>query len=490
MKAAVVAAVDLGATSGRVILGRMDDAGLHTRHISRFGNGPVRLPDGLHWNILELYRQVLAGLAAAERTAPGEIASVAIDTWGVDYGLVHDGSLLGPPFHYRDARGDSGVAAVHARIDASALFARNGLQHLPMNTLFQLATDGQRLTVADHMLLTPDLLAFWLTGTQHAERTIASTTGLLDARTRQWDVDLADTLGVPRSILPPLVDPGTVTGELTPHVVDSVGATLKVVAVGSHDTASAVVAIPSVHRDFAYVSCGTWGLVGLEVDAPVLTEDARTAGFTNECGVDGRTRFQSNVMGLWLLSESMRQWAPAATDAQRSSHLQQLLADAARVESPMPTINVNDPRFLPPGDIPGRIASWCREHSENPPGTPAEFVRCIVESLAVAFAACVDEAERIAGRDVSTIHIVGGGSQNALLCQAVADRSDRRVVAGPVEATAIGNILIQARTNGFVDGGLTELRSIVRRSFTPTTYVPRHSRSRHGRRSTPVAPAQ
>ncbi|MGW8567408.1 rhamnulokinase [Isoptericola sp. NPDC055881] len=468
-----LAAVDLGATSGRVILGRFGAGGLRLQHVARFPNEPVRTPDGLHWNLLELYRQVLEGLAAAEREAPGEILGVGIDSWAVDYGLLRDGRLLGVPYHYRDARTAAGVERVHAQVDAAALYARNGLQHLPFNTVFQLATEGPLLDLADRALLVPDLLAHWLTGAEVAERTNASTTGLLDARTGEWDTALADLLGIPARVLPPVVDPGTSLGVLAPDVAQVVGRALEVTAVGSHDTASAVVAVPATDRDVAYVSCGTWGLVGLELDAPVLTEDARLAGFTNEGGVDGRTRFLHNVMGLWLLSESIRTWERESTAAQRSSTLQELLAEAARVTGPVAVFDVDDPRFLPPGDVPGRIADWCREHGQRVPGTRGEYVRSIVESLAQAFADAVATAARLAGRTVSAIHVVGGGAQNTLLCQATADRSGLPVVAGPVEATAVGNLLVQARARGLVEGDLEDLRAIVLAAFPPERYTPR-----------------
>ncbi|NYE17988.1 rhamnulokinase [Microbacterium immunditiarum] len=466
------AAVDLGATSGRVIVGRVADGLLRTTHLARFGNDPVRTRDGLHWNVLELYRQLLLGLAAAERDAPGEIASVGIDSWAVDYGLMRGGRLLGMPFHYRDARNEAGVAAVHDIVGPADLYQRNGLQHLPFNTLFQLAAEGDLLGMADRMLLIPDLLTYWLTGAEVAERTNASTTGLLDPGTREWDVRLAEELGIPSRILPPLVDPGTTLGALDPAAALSVGRALEVVAVGSHDTASAVVAIPNPGGQFAYISCGTWGLVGLELDRPVLTEDARLANFTNEGGVDGRTRFLHNVMGLWLLSESLRHWEPGATDAQRSSLLSELLEQAGRVRGPVPVFDADDSVFLPPGDIPGRIRAWCRQHEQPVPQGRDEIVRSIVESLAAAFATTVEQAAVLADVEIHVIHIVGGGAQNTLLCQATANRTGLPVVAGPVEATAMGNLLVQARAAGEVAPDLGELRAVVARSAPVARYAP------------------
>ncbi|WP_371030948.1 rhamnulokinase family protein [Pseudoclavibacter sp. JSM 162008] len=471
-----VAAVDLGATSGRVITGTITDGVLTMRHEARFPNNPVRTRDGLHWNLLGLYQHVLDGLAAAERDAPGQIASIGIDSWAVDYALLRDGRVLGVPYAYRDERTARGVEAVHAIVSPEELYRRNGLQHLPFNTVFQLATDGELLELAEQMLLLPDLLAYWLTGAQVAERTNASTTGLLRADTREWDAEIAEQVGVPARILPHLVDPGAVLGSLEGEAARVVGRDIDVVAVGSHDTASAIVAIPNTGRDFAYVSCGTWGLVGLELDEAVVTDAAREANFTNEGGVDGRVRFLHNVMGLWLLSESQRHWEPAATDAQRSSTLQQLLADAAQVAGDVPIFDVNDPVFMAPGDIPGRITAWLTERGLEAPTTPAGIVRSIVESLAQAFADAVATASNLAEHPVSVIHIVGGGSQNTLLCQATADRSGLPVLAGPVEATAMGNLLVQARAHGWVPDSLAEIRSIVARSTQIIRYDPKHTR--------------
>ena len=467
-----VAAIDLGATSGRVIVGRINDGVLETRQVARFANDPVRTTDGLHWNLLELYRQALAGLALAEREAPGEIASVGIDSWAVDYGLFRGGRLLGIPYHYRDARCDQGASVVLGRVPFRALYARNGLQYLNFNTVFQLATEGELLGFADRMLLVPDLLNYWLTGVSAAELTNASTTGLLDPKTREWDLELAQTLSYPARILPPLVAPGTRIGSLVGDAARVVGRELDVVAVASHDTASAVAAVPATAPDFAYVSCGTWGLVGLELEAPVLTDEAREANFTNEGGIGGTTRFLHNVMGLWLLSESLRQWEPAASEEQRSSLLGELLTAAASVPGPVPVFDVNDPGFMAPGDIPGRIAEWFAARGERAPSDRPALVRCIVESLAEAFAQAVQTACRLADRDVSVIHIVGGGSLNTLLCQALADRSGLRVLAGPVEATAMGNLLVQTQALGLVGPGRDELRAVVARSCSPISYSP------------------
>ena len=467
-----VAAIDLGATSGRVMVGRVGPNELELRSVARFANAPVRTPDGLHWNTLGLYRSALDGLRAALREEK-ELASIAVDSWAVDYALLSHGRMVGNPFHYRDERSLSGVEKVHGLIDPAELYDVNGLQHLPFNTLFQLVADQSNglLDGADRVLLIPDLVNFWLTGRQVTERTNASTTGLLNARDGEWDDTLIARLGLRRDLFAPLVGAGESLGPLLVSVAAELNAPdgLHVTAVGSHDTASAVVGVPMLTDDAAYISCGTWGLVGVELDSPVLTEASRIANFTNEGGVDGRVRFLTNVMGLWLLSESVRTWereGPAVD-------LPALLAQAAQVSSPVTLFDVQDERFLAPGDIPARIVDACRERGSELPQSPPEIVRSIVESLAVAFAAAVEQVQTLSGKAINVIHLVGGGSLNELLCQLTADRTGRMVQAGPVEATALGNVLVQARTVGSVHGDLESLRALIAHSHTPRRYEPR-----------------
>jgi len=466
-----VAAVDLGATSGRVMLGYVGHNELRLVPVSRFPNGPVTIDGALHWNVTGLFEHAVSGIAAAAKQEP-ELAGVGIDSWAVDYGLLSAGQLQGEPFHYRDERTANGVALVNAKVSAQELYTANGLQHLDFNTLFQLADDLEagRLASADTFLLVPDLLGFWLTGKQFAERTNASTTGLLSPHTGEWDDALIAKLGLPRDIFRDLIDAGSPVGPILPALADRIGiAGLEVSAVGSHDTASAVAAVPAADADFAYISCGTWGLVGVELDAPIISNAGRLANFTNEGGLDGRVRYLHNVMGLWLLSESVRTWEAEGSVIS----LPELLAAASAVTKPVALFDANDPNFSAPGDMPARIAEWCREHDAPVPQTQAECVRSIIESLADAFAKAVEKASDLSGKNVNVIHIVGGGSQNELLCQLVADRSGLRVQAGPVEATAIGNVLVQARAQGFVSGSLEAMRSIVSAAFEPKTYLPR-----------------
>jgi rhamnulokinase len=458
------AAVDLGASSGRVMLGRVGPEHLALTEVHRFRNGGVRLPDGLYWDVLGLYTDVLTGLRAAAREE--HLAGLAVDSWAVDYGLLDArGTLQGNPRHYRDPRTDTVIDEVHAKLDPARLYGVTGLQFLPFNTLYQLAAepvlDGRRA------LLVPDLLGYWLTGRQVAEETNASTTGLLDARTGGWSPPLLEALGLPHGLLPDVIAAGEVLAPLTGEVGAEIGVdyALPVTTVGSHDTASAVVGVPAETDRFGYISCGTWGLVGVELDAPVLTEDSRKANFTNERGVDGTIRYLRNVMGLWLLSESMRTWDLRGVGVE----LDDVLPAAAALAAGGPRIDPDDPVFLPPGDMPERIirAAGLRDPE------PAAVVRCILDSLAVAFAEAMADAERLSGRPVEVVHLVGGGSQNALLCQLTADAMGRPVVAGPVEATALGNVLVQARTHGVLSGDLAALRGRVRAASRLHRYEPR-----------------
>jgi rhamnulokinase len=476
------AAVDLGASSGRVMVARVGPGRLDLAEVHRFPNRPVRTAGTLRWDVLALYAGVLDGLRAAGRDVGGQdggrrdggrLDGVGIDTWAVDYGLLDaDGALLGNPVHYRDVRHESAVPAVHAAVAADELYRINGLQHLPFTTIFQLAaTRGSaQLAAGRHLLLVPDLLAHWLTGAVGAEVTNASTTGLLDATTREWAWGLIDRLGLRRELFPSLRRPGERLGELTGDVLAETGLSgpVPLTAVGSHDTASAVVGVPASTDRFAYISCGTWSLVGVELEKPVLTDESRGGGFTNELGIDGTVRFLRNVMGLWLLQESMRAWAAAG----RPADLPELLATAAGVPALTAVVDPDDPRFLPPGDMPARIAQVCAETGQAPPASRAETVRCILDSLALAYRRAVRRAAELSGRDVEIVHLVGGGARNRLLCQLTADACGRPVLAGPVEAAALGNALVQARSLGALSGGLPELRALLRSTQDAQLYLP------------------
>ncbi|MDI2033435.1 rhamnulokinase [Paenarthrobacter nitroguajacolicus] len=458
----VFAAVDIGASSGRVMLGRASPStGVTLETIHRFPNGVIELDGGLRWDFDALFAEVLKGLAAAASVAAGNgerIASIGIDTWAVDYGLLDsEGKLVSVPYSYRDERSRMMVERVHAAIPPERLYATTGLQFLHFNTLYQLAAEPELNGL--QALLIPDLIAFLLTGERRTEATNASTTGLFDAVSGKWALDFLDALGFPRNIFPPLIQPGETVGTLLPSVVQRTGllADTEVVAVGSHDTASAVAAVPASEREFAYISSGTWSLVGVELDAPVLSEASRTANFTNERGVDGTIRYLRNVGGLWLLSECQRSWAAQGF----SQALPALLEAAAALPAGGPQINADDPAFTAPDNMPDRIRAAVRNTGDVLPDRPAAVVRCIMDSLAAGYARTLADAERLTGRDVGVVHIVGGGSQNRLLCQLTADATGKPVIAGPVEATALGNVLVQARAAGVVTGGLAELRELV-----------------------------
>ena len=471
-RAGWVAAVDLGATSGRVMLGQVGPDRLTLDLVHRFPNNPVRTADGLCWNILELYRNVLLGLRIAFDREPS-ISSIAIDSWAVDYALLRGDRMISTPHHYRDEARVAGVDLVHGIVSPEELYAASGLQFLPFNTIYQLAVDQRDGVIDEHtsLLMIPDLIAFWLTGEQRVEQTNASTTGLLDVATGDWNQPLIDKLGLPVSLFPPIVPPGSVIGGLRSSVAAEIGApeSVQVVAVGSHDTASAVVGVPLADHGAAYLSSGTWSLIGVELDEPVLSEASRAANFTNEGGVDGRIRYLHNVMGLWLLSESVRTW-------ERDGHeidLTSLIADATAVTGTIPLFDTNHDSLLPPGDMPTRIAALCRATGQPVPSTPAVVVRSILESLAAAYADAITTVEELAGVSVDTVNIVGGGSQNPLLCQLTADYTGRIVEAGPVEATAIGNVLIQARAAGLLTGPLEGLGRLVADTPPPLRYQPR-----------------
>jgi len=471
MTAGAVAAVDLGASSGRVVVGRVSDRSLDLTEVHRFPNGPVTSPRDLRWDSAALRREVLEGLRRAAGSAD-DLAGIGVDAWGVDYGLLDgSGELVAEPFHYRDERTARGVERVHAIVPPDLLYGRTGLQFLPFNTLYQLAAEpAASLAAAATMVLIPDLVGTWLTGLPAAERTNASTTGLLEATSATWAWDVIDALGLPRRLFGALSDPGDRLGPLRDGVAESTGlpVTTPVIHVGSHDTASAVVGVPAAGDPFAYISCGTWGLVGVELDGPVVTDASRAANFTNERGVDGRVRFLRNVMGLWLLQESMRTWA----DAGEPAHLDRLLAGAAALPAGGPTVEPNDPAFLPPGDMPARIAAALHRDGKSAPSTREALVRCILDSLAAAFAAAVRDAVRLSGRRVDTVHLVGGGARNDLLCRLAADAVELPVVAGPVEATALGNVLVQARAAGLIAGDLETLRARIRATQTLRRYEP------------------
>ena len=468
------AAVDLGASSGRVMLGTVGEGGadgparVELAEVHRFPNRPVRVGGRLHWDVLALWAGVMDGLRAA--AADGPLDGIGIDSWAVDYALLDaDGRLLGNPVHYRDTRTDGVAERVDATIPAAELYRRTGVQRLPFNTVYQWvsARDEWSMQNAASALMIPDLFAYWLTGERGTELTNASTTALLDVGTGQWAVDVVERLGLRADLLPPIRRPGERIGTVRPELEDELGFSgVPVYAVGSHDTASAVAGVPADRPDFAYISCGTWSLVGVELPAPITTDAARAANFSNELGVDGTVRFLRNVMGLWLLQECIRTWERSGP----AVDLPALLDEAAALPR-TGTIDPDHPGYLPPGDMPARLAEQCRVSGVPVPSTPAQFTRLILDSLAEAYRRAVTEAAQLSGQAVGVVHLVGGGAQNALLARLTAQACGIPVVAGPVESAGYGNVLVQARAAGTVDGTLRELRRLVPRDGV-TVYQP------------------
>ena len=445
----------------------VDPSGIELHEVHRFANRPVRLRGTLHWDVLSLWAGVLDGLRRAGGTGP--LAGIGVDSWAIDYGLLDDdGALLANPVHYRDGRTDGVAAQVAEVLDPYPI---TGVQQLPFNTVYQLVAARQAWAEqrASHALLIPDLFGYWLTGSLGSELTNASTTGLFDVRTRTWSKDIAAQLGLRADLFPAVREPGDPLGPVLPAVAAEAGiGEVPVFAVGSHDTASAVLGVPARDDRFAYISCGTWSLVGVELDSPLTSAAAQAANFSNELGVDGTVRFLRNVMGLWLLQECVRSWERAGGPVD----LPRLLAEAATVPAGRFVVDPDRPGFLPPGDMPTRLQDECRRTGQPTPVTPAEITRCILDSLAAAYRRTVHEAATLSGAAVEVVHLVGGGAHNALLCQLTADACGLPVVAGPVEAAAYGNVLVQARAAGVLSGSRTDLRALLRDAET-RTYLPR-----------------
>jgi len=503
-----VAAVDLGATSGRVLTGTLRERKLTLHECARFPNGPVPLPrergQDLVWDLPYLWQHIVEGVRSAAAASP--IDSIGIDSWAVDYGLLDsNGRLLASPAAYRSDRTTDAVSAILDAVDRRWLYKANGLQLQPFNTIFQLLADRDdpRSAGAQRMLLVPDLIGYWLTGRQRCEITNASTTGLLDPQTREWNRRVVALLAerfainVP-ALLPPLIEPGAITGAVQIAGLSlrtSTGAPTPLIAVGSHDTASAVVAVPAAgtvvagagasagenpHEwaaeaergpRFAYISAGTWSLVGVELPRPVLCTAAQRANFTNELGVDGSVRFLKNVMGSWMAEQCLEQWRT------RTPQPSWAVLDAETGAAPAlrTLIDVDDPCFAAPGDMPALLDAAARRSGEPVPRNRGEYLRAITDSLVLANRRALRAVAQISGVTPTQINIVGGGSRNTLLCQLTADATGLPVIAGPVEATAIGNMLVQLRSIGALTGNLPELRSVVATSFTTKLYEPSRS---------------
>jgi len=468
---AVMAAVDLGAQSGRVAVGRFDGSHLTVSESHRFANEPVESGGTLRWDIDHLRREVLDGLRAAARDT--QIDSVAVDSWAVDFGLLDSTDrLIESPVHYRDSRRASAAADVFAHVPARELYERTGIQLLPINTVFELAAlaaeHDPALASAEALLLIPDLFHHWLCGSRTSEFTNATTTQCLDAASGDWVSDLLERLDIPARLFPEVVRPGTQLGPVTKETADATGlGAATVVAAATHDTASAVAAIPFNRAGSIFLSIGTWSLVGVEVERPLINDATFAANLTNEGGVGGTYRLLRNITGLWLLHECRRSWAE-----QGQEHSFAELVALARTAAPLRSfVDPNADVFLEPGDMPRRIQTFCKETKQPEPGSVAQTVRCVLESLALKHADTIEVLRRVTGVEPAEIHIVGGGARNELLCAWTAQAAGLPVIAGPEEATVLGNLLVQAMALGEL-ASLEEARAVVRASFAPTSYEP------------------
>ena len=469
-------AVDLGAESGRVMLATVNQAGIVLLEMHRFPNGPVRVGNVLHWDILRLWGEIQTGIgkAISEAASKGQsVAGIGVDTWGVDFGLLdNNGELLANPVHYRDSRTDGMPEKFFSRMPRERAYAISGIQTMNLNTLFQLCSLAENrpatLDQARHLLYIPDLLSYWLCGRIANEYTIASTSQMLDAHQRQYSKEILACIPMHPPILPDLVMPGTLLGHVTGSAAAATQAQgVPVLAVGAHDTASAVAAVPANAENWLFLSSGTWSLLGAELDQPILTADAMNFNLTNEGGVGGKIRLLKNIAGLWLLQECRRAWARDGKDFDYRTLVQ--LAREAPARGSL--LDLEDPHMLAPGDMPLKIVAQCRRTGQKIPETPGEFTRLILESLAATYARVRDMIEKVTGRKFTHLHIVGGGSQNELLNQLAADATGLHVLAGPVEATAMGNVMVQAMATGQLDS-LAAGRQLVAKSSMLREFVP------------------
>ncbi len=467
-------AIDLGASSGRAVVGSLAGSRLTLRELHRFPNGPVRTATGLHWDAKGLLGHITRALSLAA-SSNIRLSGMGIDTWGVDYGLLSEtGELLEQPFHYRDPRTSGMMEAAFAKCPKERIYAITGVQFMPLNTLYQLLADqrspARPLERARSLLFMPDLLGYWLTGIERTEHTIASTSQFFDTQANTWSNEILGALELPTRILPPIAAPGSLLGSLLPSIAAATGAgPIPVLCPASHDTGSAVAAVPATtpDADWAYISSGTWSLVGRELSSPVRTARAMAANFTNESGLAGTIRFHKNVAGLWLLQECQRVWKE-----QGNARTFEQLCEAAMYAPPLRAlVDPDHPSFAEFGDMPARIGEYCVRTDQEPPAGDGAVVRCVLESLALKYRVVIEALESITG-PVRRIHIVGGGVQNQALCQFTADATGRPVLAGPVEATAIGNIMAQALAQGRVSS-LAQIRAVVAESFPPVLYTPR-----------------
>lgn len=471
-------AIDLGAESGRGVVGHLEGGRLTLQEVHRFPNTPVRLMGSLHWNALELYAQVKQAIGHAAQGSSAPLAGIAVDSWGVDYGLVGAGprgGLIGLPYHYRDGRTDGVMERALGVVPREEIFEHTGIQFLQFNTLYQLIAAKEEhprlLEVAERLLMIGELMTYFLTGRAVAEFTNATTTQLFDPRQGGWATDLFRRFGLPIELMPEVVQPGSVVGTLLADVAEEIGCgTIPVIVPAVHDTGSAVAGVPAQGKDWAFISSGTWSLVGVEVETPVISQKSLEYNLTNEGGVAGTYRLLKNVMGLWLLQECRRSWQREGDSVEYAD----LTAEAEAAQGFRGHVDPDDPAFFKPGEMPERIMAHLKAKGEPLPQTRGEMVRCILESLALKYRYVIEGLEETSGRKIEVIHVVGGGSQNRLLNQMTADATGRRVIAGPVEATATGNIIMQAvGTEALAD--LAAGRAVVRNSFELDVYEPKET---------------
>jgi rhamnulokinase len=470
-------AFDLGASGGRAMVGRFDGERLALEEVHRFANGPTRLVNRLHWDALNLFNEMKTGLGKAVEQLAGNLTALGVDTWGVDFALLdkHD-NLIGNPYHYRDSRTEGMIEQAFERVSHTEIFSQTGIQLMHINTLFQLLSmkDSPALAAAQTLLMMPDLLNFWFTGQKACEYTDASTSQCFNMAEGRWATELLARLDLPTHMFLDVIPPGTQLGPLLPHLAEDAGLkqAITVIAPGSHDTASAVAAVPVMQADaanFAYISSGTWSLVGAEVQRPVINDQSLHFNFTNEGGVERTVRLLKNLTGLWLVQECRRIWALEGSKLTWAE-----LTDLAEVSQPLLAfIDPDDPVFFSPGDMAGRIVEFCRKSGQAVPDSKGAILRCALESLALKYRWTIERVENLTGQPVEVVHLVGGGTQNKLLNQFTADATGRRVVIGPGEATATGNILIQMLATGQISS-LTQGREIVRASFPVENYEPQN----------------
>ena len=469
-------AVDLGAESGRVILGEISDSNLTLQEIHRFGNGPVEQGDSMRWDFEKLFSEVKTGISKAIKAADGKISGIGVDSWGVDYGLIDDaGKLIENPYYYRDSRTDGMMEKAFQLMAPKDIYDNTGIQFMQVNTIFQLLSmrmaNSTVLDKAKKLIFTADLVSYYLCGQTFAEYSLASTSQLMDMKTGRWSKEVFEKLSLPLGIMPEVRSPGTVVGKLKSEIADELGCEqIPVIAVGSHDTASAVAAVPAESDRWAYLSSGTWSLMGLEVPEAVINDKTYEYEFTNEGGVKNTIRLLKNIMGLWLVQECKRQWQREGDDLSYA----QLAELSAGGEPFAGFVNPNDGRFLAPGDMPARINEYFSETGQAAVNEKGQIVRIILESLALYYRWVLEKLEEISGDNIDVLHIVGGGIQNELLCQFTADAIGRKVVTGPIEATASGNILMQAIATGPLKS-ITEGRKLVSDSFNLKEYQPMDS---------------